>query len=170
MRPLRIEHIGILVANLEEGIDRWSRATGYTFSPVARYRTSRYSDHSNASPHLHDARISFSKQRSPRIELMEATGSGTHGSAELGIHHLGMTRTPSPGRRLVELARRGVNADGIVYGPDDEILLWFSDKRALDGIRLEFISKRPGPLVADNGSELWIDPATGHPSIWGRRL
>jgi hypothetical protein len=169
MRPLRIEHVGILVADLQDGIERWSRATGYSFSPIVRYRTSRYSDHSSLSPHFHDARISFSKQVRPRIELMEATGHGTHGSTELGIHHLGMTRTPSPAKRLMELTRRGFNVDGVVRDEDDEILLWFSDKRQLDGIRLEFISKRPGPLVSDDGSALWADPVTGHPSIWGPR-
>jgi hypothetical protein len=43
----------------------------------------------------------------------------------------------------------------------------FTDKTVLDGIRMEFISPLPGPIVADDGSELWRDPVTGKASLWG---
>jgi Glyoxalase/Bleomycin resistance protein/Dioxygenase superfamily len=161
-----VEHIGILVPNLEDAIERWSAATGYTFSPIARYRTDNYADHTGPE-HFHDARISFSKEGPPRIELMEVTGEGTHGPTELGIHHLGFTGTPDCLGRKAELAALGIGDNGTAYTDDGQILLWFTEKAALDGIRLEFVSPLPGPTVADDGSALWVDPATGRNSLWG---
>ncbi|TPX03776.1 VOC family protein, partial [Schumannella luteola] len=162
-----IEHIGILVPDLEEAIERWSTVTGYTFSPIGRYRTDRYADHSDATPHHHDARISFSLEGPPRIELMEVTGDGTHGPEQLGIHHLGIQNVADPEGRRELLAEQGVAIDGCSFDADGRILLMFTDKSFLDGIRVEFISPLPGPLVADDGSPLWRDPVTGKASLWG---
>ncbi|MCU1410476.1 MAG: Antibiotic biosynthesis monooxygenase [Rhodoglobus sp.] len=161
-----IEHIGILVPDLEEAIERWSAATGYTFSPIARYRTSRYADHSNPEPHDHDARISFSREGQPRIELMEVSGDGTHSAAQAGVHHLGFRGIESPEDRIAELAAQGVGVDGISYDAEGRILLCFTEKTALDGVRLELISSLPGPVVADDGSTLPTDPETGRPDMW----
>ncbi|HEY9498342.1 MAG TPA: VOC family protein [Terrimesophilobacter sp.] len=162
-----IEHIGILVPNLEQAIERWSAATGYTFSPIARYRTGRYSDRSNPALHDHDARISFSAEGPPRIELMEVSGEGTHGPAQLGIHHFGFPGS-DPEARVAALAGLGVDVDGISSDDEGRILLCFTDKAALDGIRLEFISPLPGPIVADDGSALRRDPVTGRADLWSR--
>lgn len=163
-----IDHIGILVPDLEEAIERWSAATGYTFSPIGRYRTHRYVDASVPARHFHDARISFSKEGPPRIELMEATGTGTHSVAQVGVHHFAFVGMADPERRMAELAALGIGADGQSFDAEGRVLLWFTDKYALDGVRLEFVSPLPGPLVADDGSALWSDPATGRASLWGR--
>jgi catechol 2,3-dioxygenase-like lactoylglutathione lyase family enzyme len=165
MTAPQIEHIGILVEDLEDGIRRWSAATGYTFSPIARYRTDRYADHTGGDHH-HDARISFSREGSPRIELMEVTGDGTHGPRETGIHHLGFQGIDGPEARVAELARLGVGIDGVSTDEHGRILLCFTDKTALDGIRLELISPLPGPIVADDGTELPRNPETGKADLW----
>lgn len=162
-----IEHIGILVPDLEEAIERWTAVTGYTFSPIGRYRTERYSDHTDETPHPHDARIAFSLEGPPRIELMEVTGHGTHGPDQLGIHHLGIQNVADPEGKREELAAKGVLVDGCSFDAEGRILLMFTDKTVLDGIRIEFISPLPGPLVADDGSPLWRDPVTGKASLWG---
>ncbi len=167
--PRPIDHIGILVPDLEEGIRRWSAATGYTFSPIARYRTSRYFDHSDITAHFHDARISFSLEGPPHIELMEATGDGTHSLAQLGIHHLGFRGVEDPAREVAELAELGIGYDGISLDEHGRTLLLFTEPAALDGIRLELISPLPGPVVADDGSELPRDPATGRADLWAKR-
>jgi catechol 2,3-dioxygenase-like lactoylglutathione lyase family enzyme len=163
-----IGHIGILVPNLEDAIQRWTAATGYTFSPIGRYRTSHYCDKSNPDLHWHDARISVSKEGPPRIELMEATGSGTHALSELGVHHFGIGDIDDVESRRCELAAIGIGDDGRSYLADGSLHLWFTDKAALDGVRLEFISRLVGPTVADDGSPLGIDPATGRKSLWLR--
>jgi catechol 2,3-dioxygenase-like lactoylglutathione lyase family enzyme len=169
MSPPLIDHIGILVPDLEEAIERWSAATGYTFSPIARYRTSRYRDRHCSALHDHDARISFSLEGPPRIELMEATGEGTHGPAQLGVHHFGFNGVADPEGKMTELASLGIGDDGVSLDEDDRILLWFTDRAALDGVRLEFVSPLPGPVVADDGSALPRDPATGRADLWAAR-
>ena len=170
MWPALIDHVGILVPDLEEAIERWSAATGYTFSPIARYRTSRYSDLSDPAPHYHDARMSFSREGLPKIELLEVTGSGTHGPDQLGFHHLGFRGFDDPALRLAELERLGVRSDGMSLDESGFVLLCFTDKRDLDGIRLELISPARGPVVADDGRQLPIDPATGRANMWASPL
>lgn len=164
-KPL-IEHIGILVPDLESAIERWEAVTGYTFSPIARYRTARYIDSSDSNQHFHDARISFSLEGPPRIELMEATGRGTHSTEQLGVHHVGFPGTGDPERRRAELAELGVGVDGVSVDEKERILLFFTEKEAMDGLRFEYISPLPGPLVADDGSELPVDPETGRKDLW----
>ena len=170
MKAPLIDHVGILVPDLEEAIARWEAATGYTFSPIARYRTDRYRDASDPEPHHHDARISFSREGAPRIELMEVTGTGTHGPGELGVHHLGFQNIADPQARMAELAELGIGEDGASFDPEGRTLLCFTDKTALDGVRLELISPLPGPVVADDGSPLPRDPATGRADLWASAI
>jgi hypothetical protein len=91
---------------------------------------------------------------------MEVTGQGTHGPSEVGIHHLGMNGIEDPEAVLAELEGKGVPHDGRALNPEGLIHLFFTDKRVLDGIRLEFVSTRRGPTVQDDGSALWRNPET----------
>ena len=161
-----IDHVGILVPNLEEAISRWSQVTGYTFSPIARYRTDNYSDYFDKTPHFHDARISFSLEGPPRIELMEVTGLGTHGVEQLGFHHLGFMGVEDCQGKMDQLAAMGISDDGVSRNDAGDILLWFTDKFAMDGIRLEYVSPLLAPVMADDGSELPRDPNTGRADLW----
>jgi len=146
-----IHHIGILVDNLEEAIPRWEKALGYTFEPIKRYRTNSWVDSSDETPHFHDARISFSLEGPPYIELMEFTGSGTHSEAEgQGFHHFGFVDQPDVMARRVELAAQGIGHDGEALGEDGRPILWFTEKRDLNGIRLEYVSTDPQPIVPDD--------------------
>jgi catechol 2,3-dioxygenase-like lactoylglutathione lyase family enzyme len=160
-----VEHIGILVDDLEAAIDRWSRATGYTFSPIVRYRTDRWVDSSDPAPHPHDARIAFSLEGPPRIELMEVTGFGALGSSERGVHHFGFAGVDIAGR-VDALEAQGVGHDGHALDAQDRMLVCFTDKHALDGVRLELVSPLPNPIVADDGSELPRDARTGRVDVW----
>lgn len=165
-----IHHIGILVPDIEAGIERWSKALGYTFSPIVRYRTDRYADHTDQTPHHHDARMSFSREGTPHIELLEVTGHGTHGPDQLGIHHLGIRGVEDPEARLEKLAALGIGSDGKSFDEQGRLLLCFTDKSALDGIRIELVSPLPGPAVADDGRRLPRDPVTGRADFWGEPL
>ncbi|MFE2856726.1 VOC family protein [Streptomyces lavendulae] len=161
-----IHHVALLVADLDKAVARWSAATGYTFSEVARYRTDRYCDRRNPAPHHHDARISFSKEGPPYIELMEFHGSGTHGPDQgEGFHHLGFMDCPSPEDKMIELASLGIFDDGMALDDDDRILLWFTSKQDLNGMRLEFVSSDPQPIIRDDGSEPYRD-VRGCPVLW----
>lgn len=161
-----IDHIGVLVDDLEQAIEQWTAVTGYRFSPIRRYRTDRYVDASDPQPHFHDARISFSLEGQPKIELMEVTGSGTHGPDERGVHHLAFRGVDDIEGRLAELAEAGVGEDGRSIAEDGGLLLCFTRKQDLHGVRLELITSRPGPLVSDSGAPLPIDASTGRPDLW----
>jgi catechol 2,3-dioxygenase-like lactoylglutathione lyase family enzyme len=153
--PRLIDHIGILVENLEEAIEKWQRATGYTFGPIGRYRTERYRDHSNPEPHWHDARIAFSQQGPPFIELMEFHGEGTHSAKEgEGFHHFGFLDYPDAHEKIAEMEAAGFRHDGESLDEQGRTILWFTDKRDLNGVRLEFVAAVPQPVVADDGEPL----------------
>lgn len=164
--PRLIDHIGILVENLEESIVNWSKVTGYTFGPIGRYRTALWRDHSDTEPHPHDARIAFSQEGPPYVELMEFHGEGTHSRHEgEGFHHFGFLEYPDVEGRMSELAQIGVRHDGEALDGDGRVILWFTEKRDLDGVRLEYVSTSPQPVVADDGSYL-AEPLVELPEGW----
>lgn len=164
--PRLIDHIGVLVENLEEAIVAWEKATGYTFSPIGRYRTERWRDHSDTTPHPHDARIAFSEQGPPYIELMEFHGEGTHSAKEgEGFHHFGFLDYPDVQAKMDELEAAGFGHDGEALDEEGRTILWFTEKRDLNGIRLEFVSTTPQPVVADDGGEL-AAPLVQLPEGW----
>ncbi|GMA90222.1 hypothetical protein GCM10025869_07510 [Homoserinibacter gongjuensis] len=169
VQPLVIDHIGFLVENLEEAIERWSVATGYTFSPIARYRTQSWVDDSNPEPHWHDARISFSKEGSPAIELMEFHGEGTHSAREgEGFHHIAFMNVTDIQERKQQMAQLGFSNNGQAIDENGNVILWFTEKKDLNNVRLEYVSADPQPIVADNGDALAPD-AAGKPDLWAPR-
>jgi catechol 2,3-dioxygenase-like lactoylglutathione lyase family enzyme len=153
-----IHHIGILVEDIEKAIDEWSSVLGYTFTPIRRYRTNNYIDHSDQNPHFHDARIAFSVEGTPYIELMEFTGDGTHSKTEgEGFHHFGFVEYPDVQARMDALAEMGLPDDGKVLNDEGEVILWFTEKSALNNIRLEYVAEAPQPVVNDDGSPVEED-------------
>ena len=162
----QIHHVALLVTDLESAIQRWSLATGYTFSPIGRYRTDGYVDSSCPHPHHHDARIAFSKEGPPHIELMEFTGDGTHSAGQgEGFHHLGFMDYPDVDNRINELADQGFGHDGMALHDDGRILLFFTKKSDLNGMRLEYVAEIPQPIIRDDGGEAFRDDR-GFPSLW----
>ncbi|MDQ0615364.1 hypothetical protein QF046_003005 [Microbacterium sp. W4I4] len=147
-----IHHIGFLVEDLEAAMEKWSIVFGYTFGPIARYRTDSYSDHSGEVPHAHDARIAFSVEGTPHVELMEFTGKGTHSAYEgEGFHHLGFVDHPDVEARMKALATIDIPADGKVFNDAGDVILWFTEKSALNGVRLEYVGTDIQPVFADDG-------------------
>ncbi|MBN8881775.1 methylmalonyl-CoA epimerase [Salana multivorans] len=164
-----IHHIGILVPDLEGAIELWSAITGYTFGPIHRYRSTHYVDDSDPTPHFHDARLSFSVEGAPHIELLEATGEGTHSLAQAGVHHLAFTEILELDDEIERLAQLGVTVNGVDRNPQGEPLLFFTEPRTTSRVRVEFVAPLDHPNVMDDGSPLWRDPATGRLDPWGPR-
>jgi hypothetical protein len=153
-----IDHIGVLVENLEEAIERWSSVLDYEFEPITRYRTTRWEDLDGPTPHLSDVRLSFSFQGPPYIELMEFTGTGTHATSEgQGFHHFGFSNIPDLQDRIAQLHRAGIRNDGIARDDSGKTILWFGEKQDFNGIRLEFVGTDPQPIVTDAGVALTYD-------------
>ncbi len=84
----------------------------------------------------------------------------------MGVHHFGFQGVPDPDLYVAELASGGLSSDGVSYDDEGRALLCFTEKSATDGVRLEFISPLPGPIVADDGSVLPLSPVTGRPDLW----
>ncbi|MFT4028878.1 MAG: VOC family protein [Protaetiibacter sp.] len=152
--PRLIDHVAVLVDDLEESIGKWSAMLGYTFGPITRYRTSSWVDSSQSDAHFHDARVAFSKEGPPRIELMEVTGEGTHSLRERGFHHLGFVRVERVDELKKAFESTGVTTDGAALDESGRAILWFTDKNELDGIRLEFVGTDRQPIVLDDGREI----------------
>lgn len=152
-----IDHVGILVADLEAAIETWSQATGYSFTPIMNYRTDAYVDSHDPHPHFHDAKIAFSIEGPPFIELMEFTGEGTHSPAQgEGFHHLGF-RVPDADARRDELAALGVGDDGASLDAHGRPILWFTDRAALNAMRLEYVGSAQQPVFDSSGALVVYD-------------
>lgn len=156
--PRLIEHIGVLVDDLEAAIERWESVMGYTFGPICRYRTDSWVDSSEEGPHHHDARLVFSHEGPPRIELMEVTGRGTHGPSQRGFHHFGIIQVEEADELRRSFIDRGIAVDGASLDAAGRAILWFTDPESLDGVRLEFVGVEPQPAFTDSGVALVFGP------------
>ncbi|MDQ6522945.1 VOC family protein [Nocardioides sp. LHD-245] len=144
-----IGHVGVVVADLERSLPRWSAALGYRFSPVARYRCDTYYDSSGPDPHRYERRITMSREGAPHVELMEALPG-----EPVGVHHLGFTGIADLAAQHRVLAEAGVDWDGHAVAATGDLLLWFTEPGALDGVRLEYVGTRDQPLLTDAGDRL----------------
>lgn len=157
-----VDHVGVLVPDLDAAVHRWSAALGYTFSAVGRYRTDRYVDLAEPCPHRHDARFVLSHDGPPRIELLEVTGSGTHGPDRAGVHHLALVGHEDLESERTRLGSLGLCIDGENTDELGRLLLFFAD---VEGVPLELVSLLPGPTFTDDGAPLPTDPTTGRRSV-----
>jgi hypothetical protein len=167
-----IDHLAFLVEDLEEARERWGRVLDYEFGPITRYRTDRWVDRTqDGAPHLSDVRVSFSVQGPPFIELMEISGAGTHGPDEgPGFHHLGFSNFADADGHLARLAALGIGHDGQSLDENGRSILWFTEKKDLNGVRLEFVAPEPQPIVTDDGEPITTGPDGGFYLPDGTRL
>lgn len=167
MQQNLIQHIGFLVPDLEDAIARWIAVTGYSFKGPVRFHAEHHVDSASPEPRLQVNRIALSIEGPPHIELVEVVpGSGSHGPSEVGPHHICFRGIADPEAHRRDLAERGVPTDAMVLDEDGNTLLFFTDKAALDGIRLEMVGTSPGRVFTDDGSrEILRDPVTGIPDL-----
>ena len=165
----RVAHIGVLVADLERARERWSIATGSTFSPIFRYHMPGWTDFRQRKPHAVDLRQSISFNTDPWIQLIEFAPNGTHGAARgEGGHHLGFP--PRDGLvRQAELERLGLPIEGGSL-LDGRWLIQFTDVEMLEGVATEWVESSPHHRnMKDDGSPLDALP-DGTPSPFPAHL
>ena len=152
-------HLGVLVSSVDVGRDRWAAVTGWTFSPVTRYRCEQWRDRSNLEPHLHDARLSFSFEGPPYIEMLEHLGSGTHSAQHgEGGHHLAFPSIDDNVVRTAELERLGVGIDGENI-QDGRPILMFTERSALNDLHIEYVEDgHVHPNLKDDGTPVNVLP------------
>jgi catechol 2,3-dioxygenase-like lactoylglutathione lyase family enzyme len=137
-------HVGILVADLDEAIARWSKALGLRFAPVMGQEVTV----KDPEPHKDTASAAYSLDGPPYIELVQARPTG-HLSLEAnggeGLHHLGLWAAPHADYVKSPL---GVALPPVVSicSFTDEPDMWLTDRTALNGVTLEMVSDvmRPG--------------------------
>jgi hypothetical protein len=143
-------HVGILVADLDEAMERFSQKLGLTFAPVSSMEIEF--ENADGSSFKQALNATFSHQGPPYIELVEAQGDDVfslkHGE---GFHHLGVWSPEwneyhelGPSRCLPVALKLNM-----IPGADPPI--WLSDPDDLHGTRLEFVSEPMKPNF-----EAWI--------------
>ena len=66
-------HIGVVVTDLADAIEKYSRVLGVTFTKPATFHVPRLED---PEPHPHDVVAVFSQEGPPYYELLQASGDG----------------------------------------------------------------------------------------------
>lgn len=131
-------HIAILVNDLEEAIDRYSRVLGIDFVDPT-LSTARFWE-KNREERTLEARLSYSKQQEgPYIELVEAQGDGLFDSRRgEGIHHVGLWE-PDCEARVEEMKQKGVELVAAQYTPEGEIIVAYFEPADMNGVMLEIV-------------------------------
>src|SRR5690606_33009120 len=99
------------------------------------------------------------------IELLEATGDGTHAARHVGVHHLAFTGIADLDAEHERVVAAGAAIEAQNTDAAGNRLLFFTEATAWSGTRLELVSARPGPIVLDDGRPAPVDPVTGRPSV-----
>lgn len=156
----QIHHIGYVVENLEAAIEKWEAVTGFTFTPICHFRSKNWVDNGVEGPQEHDARVAFTRQGPPFIELTAIHGSGSDSphihSIEQGegYHHLAFMNEGTPEECLAELGRLGVESNGVALDENDRPLFFFTDKKDLGGARLEMCFPGEQLLVREDNGQI----------------
>lgn len=137
-----IFHVGILVDDLDEAIDRYGRTLGLTFGARQDRCLSVGMD---GAPVDTDLSLVYSHQGPPYIELMQANpGVGIWGAHRSpGFHHVGAWVDDLDGR-VAELAAQGTRVEATL-GRNGVITAVYLEPNDLTGVRLELCGRPPGP-------------------------
>ena len=149
MTASNLFHVGILVPDLDEAVERFAEVLGLSFKEPAVAHVDRFEQ--GASVEALDLRISWSIEGPPYLELLESQDNGgLYGHHHEGLHHVGLWE-PDPEALIGRLRNLGLGQEATQYSPDDRILATYTAPAELYGTRLEFIdaSRRPG-------MEAWI--------------
>ena len=128
-------HIGILVPDLDEAIERFSDVLGVTFADRV-YQDSQYFDDGGVIKDLR-LHLSFSTDGPPYYELLEAQGDGLYSLKHgIGLHHVGVWEADCKAKRK-EFETKGMNHEATIYRPDGSVIVSFFEPGPLGGVRVE---------------------------------
>jgi catechol 2,3-dioxygenase-like lactoylglutathione lyase family enzyme len=142
-------HVGILVADLESAIKRFSDVLQVDFASPVYQDCERFEEAGRVEPLR--LRLTYSIQGPPYYELIEAQGNGLYGLHHgEGLHHVGMWEPDSAGL-LMRLRAKGMTKEAVQYRPDGTIIVAFLDPGALHGVRIEIADQG-----LKEGHEAWL--------------
>jgi hypothetical protein len=129
-------HVGILVADLEVAIERFSRVLGLRFGPVSDTQTPVAGE----TVTVEHIRATYSVDGPPFLELIQASGDGLFSLQNgEGLHHLGIWWP----HNFEDYNRSTVG--GELYSQQrictvsSEPSIWLTAPELLHGVRLEFL-------------------------------
>jgi catechol 2,3-dioxygenase-like lactoylglutathione lyase family enzyme len=131
-------HIGIMVENLEQSLERFE-SLGIPFMQPRVVRVDRLVEDGRETSL--DLRIAFSLAGPPQWELLEVVGDGIYGPQHVGsIHHVAML-DPDPEARFEALIAAGFKRTAAQYRPDGSMIAGYVDPAGLDGVRIELLDE-----------------------------
>jgi hypothetical protein len=140
MTVTRLFHFGILVASVEEAVDRYHDLFGLTFHAPSSVRFNRMYDPDERPVQI---RASFSVEGPPHVELIEAIDDGVYGVQRgLGFHHVGLWDPSIDANKETYLGAKNMRADAHVLTPAGTVFSWFSSPASALGVRFEFIDEK----------------------------
>jgi Glyoxalase/Bleomycin resistance protein/Dioxygenase superfamily len=139
--PSDLFEIGLIVANLEDAIDQFHRAFGYTFSIIVEGVLPTRDEQGETVPTM---RMAVSRG-TPQIELLEAS-PGTHllPPAGTGLHHLGYYVDDLDGESK-QLAASGIPFARGGFADERFPANWVFHEMA-DGTLIELVDRQTSPL------------------------
>jgi hypothetical protein len=141
-------HVGILVPNLDEAMEKFSEVFKVTWTERGTAHADFWErDRGGSHPLTLD--VAYTREGPPHIELLEATGDGLYGHQHVGgLHHIGGWEPDCTGRQR-ELEEAGYPAVGTQYNPNKEIIVSYFDPKALYGIMFEILDEGRKPALEE---------------------
>lgn len=152
-----LNHVGILVEDLAEGIERYSKILGVRFRPANLAKFAVVEQDGVRAPD--ELWMTYSMEGPPYVELMQATGSGVWSRAHgFGLHHIGGFASDLPAQ-MQWLEQGGLLPEARIYTPGEELLISYFRPGGLMGTRYELLSDMLKPKWA-----AWVagGPPPGH--------
>jgi catechol 2,3-dioxygenase-like lactoylglutathione lyase family enzyme len=140
-------HVGILVADLEAAIERFSRVLGVRFGPVSDTQTPVQGETNT----VERIRATYSVDGPPFFELIEGSGNGLFSLQNgEGLHHLGIW-WPSDFEKYNErTVGKELSSQQRICTVSAAPSIWLTAPERLHGVRLEFLD----PSMRDQISQL----------------
>ena len=140
-------HVGIVVPNLDEAMERFSKVFKVTWTQRGTAHADFWEPDHGTNPLTLD--VAYTREGPPHIELLEATGDGLYGHAhEGGLHHIGGWE-PDPAGKTRELEAAGYPPVGTQFNPQREIIVSYFDPKRLYGIMFEICDERRKPAMEE---------------------
>jgi catechol 2,3-dioxygenase-like lactoylglutathione lyase family enzyme len=135
-RPQPSHHVGIVTADIEDAVEKYSHAFGLTFAPIRAREGVRFTGAYEAE---HDIRQVFSVNGPPYIEFVEGQADGFLSAAGGDrIHHIGrwaphdqIAAIKSQVGEVITVDRPGLDGNNV----------WFADRSLFRGIWIEMIDE-----------------------------
>jgi catechol 2,3-dioxygenase-like lactoylglutathione lyase family enzyme len=149
MTALPFMHVGLLVHDLEEAVERYTDVLGAAFTDSATVHVDHMDDGGRVEPH--DIRVVYSTGGPPYFEFIEMQETGIYGHEHgEGLHHVGMWE-PDCEKRLSALRAKGLEPEAVQYTSTNRIIVAYFSPRNLNGMRLEIVDESRRPMM-----ENWI--------------